>query len=136
MHLQALRTDQAPAAIGPYSQGIVVDRLGLVFVCGQLGMDPATQQLVEGGVEDEFRRAVRNAQAVLAAAGCTLADVVRVTLYLTDMGDFAAVNAAYAEFFSQPYPSRSTVEVAGLPKGGRVEVEVTAAREGFRPLSH
>lgn len=117
-------TNQAPAAIGPYSQAI---RTGQWLFCsGQLGLDPATGSMVEGGVGAEARRALENLSAVLAAGGASCADVVRTTIYLVDLGDFADVNAIYAEFFREPYPSRATVGVAALPKGGRVEIDAVA----------
>jgi len=125
---RALRTDQAPAAIGPYSQGIVDEETGLVFCAGQIGLDPARGELVPGGVESECRRALENVRAVLAAAGCDFSAVVRVTLYLADMADFAAVNAIYATYMTEPYPARATVQASGLPKGARLELEVTALR--------
>jgi 2-iminobutanoate/2-iminopropanoate deaminase len=126
MSRQAVSTAGAPAAIGPYSQGI--DTEGLVFCSGQLGLDPATGDLVEGGVEAQAERALRNLQAVLDAAGATFGDVVKTTIFLVDIADFAAVNAVYARFMPDPPPARSTVGVAALPKGGRVEVEAIARR--------
>jgi 2-iminobutanoate/2-iminopropanoate deaminase len=126
MSRQAVSTAGAPAAIGPYSQGIDAD--GLVFCSGQLGLDPATGDLVEGGVEAQAERALRNLQAVLDAAGATFGDVVKTTIFLVDIADFAAVNAVYARFMPDPPPARSTVGVAALPKGGRVEVEAIARR--------
>jgi 2-iminobutanoate/2-iminopropanoate deaminase len=98
-----------------------------VFCSGQLGLDPATGELVEGGTVLEAERALRNLGAVLDAAGCSFADVVKVTMFLVDMADFAAVNAVYARFMPDPPPARSTVEVAGLPKGARIEIEAFAA---------
>jgi 2-iminobutanoate/2-iminopropanoate deaminase len=126
MSRQAVSTAGAPAAIGPYSQGI--DTEGLVFCSGQLGLDPATGDLIEGGVEAQAERALRNLQAVLDAAGATFGDVVKTTIFLVDIADFAAVNAVYARFMPDPPPARSTVGVAALPKGGRVEVEAIARR--------
>ncbi len=105
----------APAAIGPYSQAIAVD--GFLFCTGQLGLDPATGDLVEGGVEAQAERSLRNLTAVLDAAGLTWADVVKTTIFLADMADFAAVNAVYARFMPDPPPARSTVQVAALPEG-------------------
>ncbi|MCD9033328.1 RidA family protein [Luteimonas sp. Y-2-2-4F] len=114
-------TDQAPAAIGPYSQAV---RAGdTVFLSGQIPLDPATGELVPGDVAAQARQAFRNLEAVCAAAGGSLDDVVRLGLYLTDLGEFAAVNAAMAEFFSAPYPARSTIEVSALPKGAAFEVD-------------
>ena len=122
---QAVSSSSAPAAIGPYSQAIAVD--GTVYCSGQIGLDPATGELVEG-LEAQAERALRNLTAVLDAAGVTLADVVKTTIFLTDMGDFAAVNAVYATFVPDPPPARSTVAVAALPKGALVEVEAIARR--------
>jgi 2-iminobutanoate/2-iminopropanoate deaminase len=122
---QAVTSSGAPAAIGPYSQAIAAD--GTVFCSGQIGLDPTTGELVEG-VEAQVERALRNLDAVLDAAGATLADVVKTTIFLTDMGDFGAVNAVYARFMPDPPPARSTVAVAGLPKGALVEVEAIARR--------
>ena len=126
MTRQAVSTTGAPAAIGPYSQGIDAD--GLVLCSGQLGLDPATGTLVEGGVEAQTERALKNLGAVLDAAGATFADVVKTTIFLVDIGDFTAVNAVYATFMPEPPPARSTVGVAALPKGGLVEIEAIARR--------
>ena len=126
MTRQAVSTTGAPAAIGPYSQGIDAD--GLVFCSGQLGLDPATGTLVEGGVEAQAERALKNLAAVLDAAGATFADVVKTTIFLVDIDDFTAVNTVYATFMPEPPPARSTVGVAALPKGGLVEIEAIARR--------
>lgn len=126
MTRQAVSTSGAPAAIGPYSQGIEAD--GFVFCSGQIGLDPATGELVGGGVEAQAERALRNLSAVLDAAGLTMADVVKTTLFLADIGDFAAVNAVYARHMPDPPPARSTFAVGALPKGGLVEVEAIARR--------
>jgi 2-iminobutanoate/2-iminopropanoate deaminase len=122
---QAVSSSSAPAAIGPYSQAIVAG--GTVYCSGQIGLDPATAELAEG-LEAQAERALRNLSAVLDAAGATLADVVKTTIFLTDMGDFAAVNAIYASAMPDPPPARSTVAVAGLPKGALVEIEAIARR--------
>ncbi|MBP6440102.1 MAG: RidA family protein [Caldilineaceae bacterium] len=120
---KVISTSQAPAAIGPYSQAI---RSGnLLFASGQLGLDPATGNLVEG-IEAQTRQALANLQAVLAAAGGSVANVVKTTIFLADMADFATVNAIYGEVFRHEPPARSTVQVAALPKGGLVEIEVIA----------
>jgi 2-iminobutanoate/2-iminopropanoate deaminase len=126
MTRQAIATSGAPAAIGPYSQAIALD--GLLFCSGQLGLEPATGDLVEG-VEAQAERSLRNLSAVLDAAGLGWADVVKTTIFLADMSDFAAVNAVYARFMPDPPPARSTVGVAALPKGGLVEIEAIARRE-------
>jgi 2-iminobutanoate/2-iminopropanoate deaminase len=126
MTRQAVRTSGAPAAIGPYSQGIALD--GFVFCSGQIGLDPTTGELVPGGVEAEAERALKNLGAILDAAGASMADVVKTTLFLADIGDFAAVNAVYAGHFPDPPPARSTFAVGALPKGAHVEVEAIARR--------
>lgn len=126
MTRHAITTSGAPAAIGPYSQGIGAG--DLVFCSGQLGLDPATGDLVPGGVEAEAERALRNLAAVLDAAGLGFADVVKTTIFLADIGDFGAVNAIYAKHMPDPPPARSTFAVGALPKGARVEIEAIAAR--------
>ena len=125
MPRQPIATDRAPAAIGPYSQAV---RSGSqVFLSGQIPLDPATGQLVEGDIATQSRRVFDNLSAVCAAAGGTLDQVVRVGIYLMDLGDFAAVNAVMAEYFTAPYPARSTIQVSGLPRGARVEVDAILA---------
>jgi 2-iminobutanoate/2-iminopropanoate deaminase len=121
---KAIRTDDAPEAIGPYSQAIVSD--GYVFCSGQVPIDPATGELVGGPIADQTRRCMESLAAVLAAAGTDVDNVVKTTIYLADMNDFAEVNDAYGEFFSSDPPARATVQVAGLPKGARVEIECVA----------
>ena len=125
MTREAISTGGAPAAIGPYSQAIAMD--GLVFCSGQLGLDPVSGNLVDG-VEAQAERSMLNLRAVLDAAGMTFEDVVKTTIFLADMGDFAVVNAVYGRFMPDPPPARSTVQVAALPKGGRVEIEAIARR--------
>jgi len=121
----AIATEHAPAAIGPYSQAV---RSGnTVFLSGQIPLDPATGQLVEGDIAAQSRRVFDNLQAVCQAAGGSLDQVMRIGIYLTDLGDFAAVNAVMADYFSAPYPARSTIEVAGLPRGAQVEVDAILA---------
>jgi 2-iminobutanoate/2-iminopropanoate deaminase len=122
----AVSTADAPKAVGPYSQAIVAD--GLVFCAGQVGLDPASGQIVEGGVIAEAERALGNLRAVLAAAGCTFADVVKTTVFLTDSNDFTAVNELYGTFVTEPPPARSTVTVAQLPRGARIEIEAIAVK--------
>ena len=125
MPRQPIATNRAPAAIGPYSQAV---RSGSqVFLSGQIPLDPATGQLVEGDISVQSRRVFDNLSAVCAAAGGSLDQVVRVGIYLMDLGDFTAVNAVMAEYFTAPYPARSTIQVAGLPRGARVEVDAIAA---------
>lgn len=121
-----VETTAAPAALGPYSQAIVCEELGLVFTAGQIGLEPRTGQLADGGVEEEARQTLDNLEAVLVSAGSSLERVVRATLYLTDINEFAAVNEVYAKRIGQPFPARSTVEVAALPKGARVEIDFIA----------
>ena len=123
---QVISTDKAPAAIGPYSQAIEAN--GFVYASGQLPIDPATGQFPEGGIQEQTRQSILNAQAILEAAGLTLANVVKTTVFLADMGDFAAMNEVYASFFQAPYPARSAVAVKTLPKGAMVEIECIAAR--------
>ena len=117
----AIHSDHAPAAIGPYSQAVRAG--GMVFFSGQIPLDPATGNLVEGDIAVQARRAFDNLKAVCEAAGGTMDDIVRVGLYLTDLSQFAAVNAVMGEYFSQPYPARSTIEVPALPKGAAFEVD-------------
>lgn len=124
--MKPIVTSAAPAAIGPYSQAIEVN--GFVYASGQLPIDPATGAFPEGGVQEQTRQSLLNVKAILEEAGLTLANVVKTTVYLADMGDFAATNEIYSQFFSQPFPARSAVAVKALPKGALVEVEVIAAR--------
>ena len=121
MSRQIIQTDKAPAAIGPYSQAV---RAGdTVYLSGQIPLDPSTGLLVEGDIAAQARRSFENLKAVCEAAGGSLGDIVRLGLYLTDLDNFAAVNAVMGEFFKAPFPARSTVEVAGLPRGARFEVD-------------
>ena len=117
-------TFAAPAAIGPYVQARAA--AGWLFCSGQIGLDPESGTLVEGGAGPETRRVLANLEAVLSAAGVTLGDVVKTTIFLADMGDFAVVNEVYAEAFRPPFPARATVGVAALPRGARVEIEAIA----------
>ncbi len=117
-------TEKAPKAIGPYSQAIRIE--GLVYSAGQIGLNPATMAIVEGGIEAQTRQVFANLKAVLEAAGSGLNYVIKTTVFLKDMNDFATMNAIYAEFFPENPPARSTVAVAALPKGGLVEIEVIA----------
>ena len=122
---QPIATADAPAAIGPYSQAVRAG--GLVFVSGQIPLDPTTGQLVAGDVSAQADRVMKNLAAILAAAGLGFGDVVRTTIYLADMGHFAAVNEVYARFFHAPYPARVTVQVAALPRAALVEIDAVAA---------
>ena len=126
MAMKQISTEKAPAAIGPYSQAI--EHGGFIFVSGQLPIDPATGAFPEGGVKEQTRPSLTNAKAILEAAGLSLANVVKTTVFLADMGDFAAMNEVYAEFFAEPFPARSAVAVKTLPKNALVEVECIAAR--------
>ena len=125
--MNAIHSSNAPAAIGPYSQAID-SGAGLVFVSGQLPIDPATGAFPEGGVREQTRQSLTNAKAILEAAGLGLGNVVKTTVFLADMGDFAAMNDVYAQFFAAPFPARSAVAVKTLPKGALVEIECIAAR--------
>jgi 2-iminobutanoate/2-iminopropanoate deaminase len=117
-------TSSAPAAVGPYSQAI---RCGdMIYTAGQLGLDPETGKLVEGGIQAQARQALRNLQAILTASGSSMADVVKTTVFLQDMADFGAMNEVYAAFFADAPPARSAVQVAALPLGGLVEIEAVA----------
>jgi 2-iminobutanoate/2-iminopropanoate deaminase len=124
--MQIISTPDAPKAIGPYSQGIVMN--GFLFTAGQIALDPATMDVVAGGIAEQTERVMLNLQNVLAAAGLSLANVVKTTVFLQDMAEFAAMNEVYARFFGTHRPARSTVGVGGLPRGVRVEIEVIAAR--------
>jgi|SRR5438067_7854027 len=124
---QVVSTDKAPKAIGPYSQAIVAGNL--VFTSGQIPLDPKTQQMVEGDVRAQAERVMDNLAAVLAAAGASFSTVVRATIFLADLNDFAAVNEVYGKRFPSNPPSRSTVQVAALPKGARVEIDLVALKQ-------
>lgn len=121
MPRQPIQTEKAPAAIGPYSQAVRAG--GTVYLSGQIPLDPATGELVQADIATEARRVFDNLRAVCEAAGGSLDDVARVGIYLTDLSDFAAVNAVMADYFQAPYPARSTIQVSALPKGARVEVD-------------
>ena len=122
---QVISTNQAPAAIGPYSQAIRVGNL--LYTSGQIPINPATGSFVEGGIKEQTRQSLTNIKAILEEAGLTMAHVVKTTVFMADMNDFADMNAVYAEFFAEPYPTRSAVAVKTLPKGALVEIEVVAA---------
>lgn len=125
--MKPIETNLAPAAIGPYSQAIVAN--GFVFASGQLPIDPATGEFAQGGVQEQTRQSLMNASQILQAAGTDLAHVVKTTVFLSDMANFAAMNEIYSQFFSQPFPARSAVAVKDLPKGALVEIEVVAVVE-------
>ena len=124
--MKALSTAAAPAAIGPYSQAIMAG--DTVYVSGQLPINPSTGEFAEGGIKEQARQSLNNIKNILAEAGMTMQQVVKVTVLMTDMSDFAAVNEVYAEFFSAPYPARSAFAVAALPKGGAIEIEAVAVK--------
>jgi len=122
--MKTIHTNNAPAAIGPYSQAIEVN--GFIFASGQIPIDPSTGNFVEGGIKEQTKQAITNAKNILKEARTDLAHVVKTTVYLANMADFAAMNEVYATFFQQPFPARSAVAVKDLPKGALVEVEVLA----------
>lgn len=122
----AVSSAEAPKPVGPYSQAITAG--DLVFCAGQVGLDPATGELVDGGVVAQAERALGNLEAVLAAAGCSFADVVKTTIFLADVNDFGPVNEAYGRFVGDPPPARTTIGVGDLPKGARIEIEAIAVR--------
>ena len=122
---RAVHTDGAPAALGPYSQAIVAG--GFVYTAGQIPLDPDSGELVEGGAEVQAERVLENLGAILAAAGSSFSKVVKTTVFLSDMDDYAAVNEIYARYFREPYPARSAVQVARLPRGVRLEIEAIAS---------
>jgi 2-iminobutanoate/2-iminopropanoate deaminase len=120
-----ISTSKAPAAIGPYSQAIQVGNL--LYASGQIPIDPSTGSIVDGGIKEQTRQSLLNVQAILEEAGLSFANVIKTTVFLADINDFADMNGIYAEFFSEPYPARSAVAVKSLPKGALVEIEVVAA---------
>jgi 2-iminobutanoate/2-iminopropanoate deaminase len=122
----AIKTNQAPAAIGPYSVGIASE--SLIFASGSLGIDPTTGEFVPGGIEEQTRQALKNLEQVLLAGGGSMETVVKTTVFMQDLSEFSKMNAVYAEFFSSDPPARSAVQVAALPKGGAVEIEAIALR--------
>lgn len=126
MEKKSVFTEKAPKAIGPYSQAISVG--DMVFTSGQLGIDPKTGEFVEGSIQEETRQALLNLEAVLEAAGVTLKDVVKTTVFIKDMNQFGLINEVYSQFFSEHKPARSCVEVARLPKDGNVEIEAVAIK--------
>ena len=121
---QVIHTDKAPAAIGPYSQAIQIGQL--LFTSGQVPIDPETGAIVEGSIQEQARQSLNNIKAILNAAGTNMGAVVKTTVFLQDMNDFAAMNEVYAQFFQEPYPARSAVQVARLPKDVLVEIEAIA----------
>ena len=124
--MKAISTKNAPAAIGPYSQAIETG--GMTFASGQLPIDPNTGAFPEGGIKEQTRQSILNAKAILEEAGCSLSNVVKTTVLLSDIADFAAMNEVYASFFSEPFPARSAFAVRDLPKGALIEIEMIAAK--------
>ena len=122
--MESIQTDRAPQAIGPYSQAIKAN--GFIFASGQIPLDPATMRIVEGGIEEQTGRVLENLKSVLEAAGSSLDRVIKTTVYLADMGEFAAMNEIYARYFSATKPARATVQVARLPRDVKVEIDVVA----------
>ena len=124
---KVIATSQAPKAVGPYSQAVAVGNF--LFCAGQIPLDPATGELVEGDVTAQTERVLQNVTGVLAANGMTFANVVKSTVFMVDLAHFGAMNAVYSKYFSEPFPARSTIQVAALPKGAQVEIEVIAVAE-------
>jgi len=126
---ETIKTSKAPAAIGPYSQAIKIAAGKMIFTAGQIALDPASGRLIEGDIAAQTRRALENVKAILAASGAQLENVVKTTVFMADLGEFAAMNEVYGEFFPANPPARSTVEVKALPRGAKVEIEATAVVE-------
>ncbi len=126
MSNQAIKTPNAPAAIGPYSQGVAAGNMA--FVSGQLPIVPATGEFAGADIASQTRQSLTNVQSILAANGMTMADVVKVTVLMSDINEFAAMNQVYAEFFTEPYPARAAFQVAAIPKGAKVEIEAIAVK--------
>ena len=124
--MEIIQTDRAPQAIGPYSQAVQVGNT--IYTSGQIPLDPSTGEMIGGDITAQARRVFENLRAVIEAAGASFDDVARVGIYLTDLGNFAAVNAVMAEYFREPYPARSTIGVASLPRGAQVEVDLVLVR--------
>ncbi len=124
MNIKAISTSQAPSAIGPYSQAIHAN--GMIFVSGQIPVDPSTGAFAEGGIKELTRQSLTNIKSILEEAGSSMSKVVKTSVFLADMADFTEMNEVYAQFFTQPFPARSAVAVASLPKGARVEIECIA----------
>lgn len=123
--IRPVNTDQAPQAIGPYSQAVIAGNLA--FLSGQIPLDPVTMEIVPGGIESQTHRVFTNLIAVINACGASTTDVIKLTIYLTDLAKFPTVNEIMAGYFSQPYPARATIEVSGLPKGALVEIDAVVA---------
>ena len=125
--LKKIQTDKAPSAIGPYSQAIVADRL--VFTAGQIPLDPSSGELISGGIKEQTRRVLDNLKAILEASGASLNSVVKTTVFLADMGEFAAMNEVYTSYFTEHKPARSTVQAARLPRDVKVEIDAIAVKD-------
>ena len=123
--METVKTEKAPQAIGPYSQAVSAN--GFLFVSGQLPIDPATGQFPAGGIKEQTKQALTNAKAIVEAAGLSMSQVVKVTVFLADMNDFMGMNEVYASFFSAPFPARAAFQVARLPKDAQIEIELIAA---------
>ncbi|MDZ7291221.1 MAG: RidA family protein [candidate division KSB1 bacterium] len=128
MH-ETIKTPSAPAAIGPYSQAVKISAGKMIFTAGQIALDPATGRMIEGDIAAQTRRALENVKAILVAAGASLANVVKTTVFMIDLGEFAAMNEVYAKYFPDNPPARSTIEVKALPRGAKVEIEAIAVVE-------
>ena len=126
---KAVKSNSAPAPVGPYSQAVLVRPTETLFSAGQIPLDPASATMVAGGIKEQTRRVMENLKAVLAAAGYGFKDVVKTTVFMIDLGEFGAMNEVYGEYLSEPFPARSTVQVGALPKGARVEIDVVAVKE-------
>ncbi len=126
MNKKIISTPKAPAAVGPYSQAVVIEEHNLIFVSGQIGMNPQTKEIVKGGTTEETRQVLENLKNVLEACGSGLEKVVKTTVFMKDLDDFGLMNEAYSSFFKENPPARSTVEVEGLPKGAKIEIEAVA----------
>ncbi len=127
MSIKEIKTKDAPEAIGPYSQGIQIEKL--IFTSGQIPVDPESGEIVKGGISEQAHRVFKNIQAILHAADADFSDVIKTTVYIKDMNDFAKLNEIYASYFAQPYPARSCVEASRLPKDVLLEIEVIASRK-------
>ena len=126
MTKKIISTPKAPAAVGPYSQAVIIEGENLVFVSGQIGMNPQTKEIVKGGTTEETKQALENLKNILEACGSSLDKVVKTTVFMKDLDDFGLMNEAYSSYFRENPPARSTVEVEGLPKGAKVEIEAVA----------
>ncbi len=126
MNKKIISTPKAPVAVGPYSQAVVIEEHNLIFVSGQIGMNPQTKEIVKGGTTEETRQVLENLKNVLEACGSGLEKVVKTTVFMKDLDDFGLMNEAYSSFFKENPPARSTVEVEGLPKGAKIEIEAVA----------